>query len=69
MPKGWSPPKKVTYLVSIVLEIIGFILGLIASGIIPVAGISLNQIWLMVSLILLLIGWLLLLIGILFRGV
>ncbi len=65
---GWSPPKKITVTISLLFEILGLFLGLVAFGIIQLEDFSLSPEYEIVGLVLCFVGWLILLAGVLVRG-
>jgi len=65
----WSPPKKITLIISLILEILGLLLSLVALGFIFIEGFSLGPEFALVGTILCIVGWALMLIGALFKGV
>ena len=66
----WTPPKKTTVILTIILEVIGLILAFIGIfGVIsPIESIDINLILNITGLLLSFIGWIILLLGILLRG-
>ena len=65
----WRPPKKITIIISLLLEILGLFLGLVALGYVPISGFTLEPVFALVGIILCIIGWVLMLIGALVKGV
>jgi hypothetical protein len=65
----WSPPKKITLVVSFLLEILGLLLSLVALGFVFIEGWSLGPEFALIGTILCFIGWILMVIGALFKGV
>jgi len=63
----WSPPKKTTIIISLILELVGVLLGVIALNYIP--GLTLDIIYALIGFLLCLIGWFLMLLGVLFKGI
>lgn len=64
---GWSPPKKVTVVLTLFIEILGLVIGLTAFGIIEI-GVTLDPIFVIVGLGLCFLGWIILLLGVMVRG-
>jgi len=62
----WSPPTKLNIIITLILEIIGLVLTLLALGIIPAEGIPV--IVALVGTILCIVGWVLLIIGVMVKG-
>ncbi|MHA1657758.1 MAG: hypothetical protein ACTSUT_01375 [Promethearchaeota archaeon] len=70
---AYSPPKKATLIMSLILEIIGIIIGLMGlygyCTIIPInIGMDINQICVILGFVLTLIGWFILYLGVKLRG-
>jgi hypothetical protein len=65
----WSPPKKITIIISLILEILGLFLSLVALGYIFIESFSLGPEFALVGTILCFVGWILMVIGALFKGI
>jgi hypothetical protein len=77
---GWSPPKKITYVLSILFFIIGllfaieFIWGVLYFGVyLPPLNffaptLTSGEVWWIISLFLMFLGWFLLILGIRVKG-
>ena len=66
---GWSPPKKITLVVSVFVELIGIIVGLAAQGMFAVSLPLLDpSIWSLIALFIVFLGWLLMVLGVIVRG-
>ena len=75
---GYSPPKKITVVVSFLLLVLGFLLVVSIYWIpeiwnslqtITVPGLTAEQLWVTISLVLIFFSWLLFFIGINYRGI
>jgi hypothetical protein len=65
---GWSPPKKITVVVSLLLLLLGLVLGLAGTGLIQLdLGIDAN-IMVILAIFVEAIAWALLMAGVLVRG-
>jgi len=65
----WSPPKKITIIIALILEILGVFLSLVAVGLLHITGFNLPVEFALVGTILCVIGWVLMLIGAIYKGV
>ncbi|MHA1265476.1 MAG: hypothetical protein ACTSRS_09600 [Candidatus Helarchaeota archaeon] len=70
---GWSPPRKITVVFSVLILILGLAIGLVATGFLVIPELEAffggnTSLMFLVSLILLGLAWLILLIGVLVRG-
>ena len=66
---GWSPPKKVTMVVSVFVVLIGLVLGLAANGLFAVTlPLFDSTIWNLIALFIVFLGWLLMVLGVIVRG-
>ncbi|MFO7796672.1 MAG: hypothetical protein ACQERB_09760 [Promethearchaeati archaeon] len=75
---GYSPPKKITVVVSFLLLALGFLLVVSIYWIpeiwsslqtITVPGLTAEQLWVTIALVLIFLSWLLFFIGIKYRGI
>ncbi|NVM28019.1 MAG: hypothetical protein HWN65_04170 [Candidatus Helarchaeota archaeon] len=64
---GWSPPRKVTVVLTLFIEIFGLLLGLGAHSVFEL-GVQLDPIFVIVGFGLCFVGWLVLLLGVMIRG-
>lgn len=65
----WSPPKKITIIIALILEILGLFLSLVASGLLSIEGFNLPPFVAFLGAVLCFIGWILMVIGAVFKGV
>ncbi|TFF85677.1 MAG: hypothetical protein EU518_00710 [Promethearchaeota archaeon] len=75
---GYSPPKKITVVVSFLLLALGFLLVISIFWIddiwnvlqtITIPGLSSTELWVIIALVLIFLSWLLFFIGINYRGI
>ncbi|MBD3229808.1 MAG: hypothetical protein GF329_16620 [Candidatus Lokiarchaeota archaeon] len=66
----WSPPKKITVIITVILEIIGLILAFLGSlNMIPIIGsMDFNLISNISGYLICFFGWFILLLGVFLRG-
>ena len=65
----WSPPKKITIIIALILEILGLFLSLVATGLLYIEGFNLPPFVAFLGAVLCFIGWILMVIGAVFKGV
>ncbi|MHA1278400.1 MAG: hypothetical protein ACTSQ8_14510 [Candidatus Helarchaeota archaeon] len=67
---GWSPPKKITVIISFLLLVGGLVLAVIAMGIWNVPDFPLDPLITgIIALVLVFFSWILFLIGVISRGI
>ena len=70
---GWSPPKKITVVVSLFLLVFGLLFGVVGVGIIALPPLTEifgdNNILILVGLALMFVAWLVILLGVTIRGI
>ena len=69
---GWSPPKKITVVISLFLLVFGLLFGVVGVGIIALPPLTEifgdNNILILVGLVLVFLAWLIVILGVTIRG-